>query len=541
MTAITPKRARVLALLLVILAFAQDASAWGPRTRRVITMGALQVIRTQFAVVFKAGKFNYEADLLRGATDGLAAIKETVPMHNDGQALGAVAHEIALLRTVREYGAGSYFAYRMGTFSVLLSNILLPFAIPYSEADVWLGQDMQVDIDAHADNFSFAPRRTSFHYIGNPAQYYAHLRTFYPDDLKLISDDYAQGRGFGGFLDDAVHTYFQKSLEATVDGWYSVLRPEGASTDVIPSSRIVAWYFVEEIGYLLMIKNNFSQAERVYGIFQDVEPGLVLAYEKIGDFFYAYGTQKGRDRGVHEWKLAQRDPGPQRPRISRKLASHYLEVGEGLYRKANGPYAGDTDLQEALLSFQAALEYERTNDLVADRINETAAAITARRERYEMQQKILDKVVTVAKQAENSKADKDFANAFTTYNQALNLLDAVDSEFKDLDAFGKENRDRIRKDLRKVVNGVFEEANEHISIGDDAVDNRKYDDAIAAYSRVKEIVAAIDSEEGSTNAQRKREFVRRSENKIAQAENTRRNQQKQRKQAKKPKAGEKKG
>ncbi len=89
---------------------AGNAAAWGPKARKAITYAALQVIRQDFPDVFKAEISNYETDLFRGAEDGYSVVKESLAIEKDSQAIIAIAHEIQLLRAVREDGAGSYAA-----------------------------------------------------------------------------------------------------------------------------------------------------------------------------------------------------------------------------------------------------------------------------------------------------------------------------------------------------------------------------------------------------------------------------------------------
>ena len=512
---------RYIALGMCLLIGIQEVAAWGPRARKIITIAALQIIRQEFDDAFEAGSLNYESDLLKGAEDGIAVIRDAVPMNTDAQAVAAVNHQIQLLREAREDGAGSYFAYRMGVLSALISDIVLPYGVPFDEEQRQLKQRISDDLDRHISDYSFAPPRDRYKYLQDVRTYFSNLRQFYPDDMQLIRDDYTRGVGYEGFLNEAGQAYFQRSVEAVIDAWYTVFRTNPDPRDGTLSPSIVAWYYVDEVGYLLNEKGNMRHAERAYRLFEETNTNLMEAYERIGDLYYEMGSEASRERAVREWKIAQNSAGPQRARAAKKLSAHYIEEGRRLLAKADGPERGETDLQDALTSFQYALEYDQRNDDAADYINQTTIAIQKRRENYETQQRIIDKSLEVVKQAQAAKLDEDYATAVFMYDQATNILTAVTTDFRDLDASANDVRDEIRKSTRELVTDVLMKAERRIEEGDDAVDTRRFDDAIAVYSSIVGLVDVIPGEADSINAQRKEELKERAEGKIQEAREAR--------------------
>ena len=480
-------------------------------------MGALQLLRQEYPEAFKSSSSSYESDLLRGAEDGMELYQDRHALNNDPQALQAITNEIQLLRQAREDGVGSYFAYRMGALSSLVSEIILPYGIPFNEEEVELSRLMGEDLDDNLSAYSFVPSNTPLVYIRSGTEYIPARRPFYPDDLVLIRTDYDRGDGYDGFLKEAGRVYFERAIEATEDAWHSVLRPHGAEGDIPPSSRVLTYFFVDEIAYLLQTKGSFARAERVYETFDRVNPDLMQVYELVGDLFYEFGTPGAKKRAVREWTISQRSSGPSRRSSAIRLSKHYIDQGEGLLMHAEGPEAGDNDLNDALRSFQLALHYDGANLIAANNISETTARIRDRQERYKTQQRGIDSAAVVIQLAEKSRLREDFGGALTSYNSALILLQNVGDEFRDLRIVAKELTNTINKNMKKVIAEVLATANDRIEDGNASMQQRRYEDATNFYSLVPNVLGVIDAEPGSTNANRIQVLLDKAEAQTAEA------------------------
>ncbi len=498
---------RIAAVALCIVMFTQDAMAWGPRARQAIALAALQLVRREVPDAFIAGDVRYDQDVMRGAIDGPDILGDDLPLNNDAQTVDAVGSEIQILREARARGAGSHFAYRMGVLSALVSDVILPFGFGYDEAEDALRARIRADLEEHVSVFTYSPLRKPFHYVRSPRLYFEAKRSFFHDDRLLIADEYARGRGYDGFLAEAGPVYFDRAVSAVADVWYTVFREQGARTDVKPSSRQLSLYYIDEIGYLLEVMGSMEYADRAYGVFKEVNPTFWMAYLEIGDLFYAFGTEKGTLRGVEEWKIAQRVPGKSRKLASQRLGEHFIDEGESLFRKSSGPDALESDLPDALRAFQQALEFDRTNNEAARRISETSVAISERRQRYELQQRFIDNAMGIIKFAERSRFDKNFDSAITSYNQALNLVELITTDFKSLHATARETSSSIRKDIKSVISEVLDAANISIEKGDAQMLNSNYDEAIKFYESVETIVNVIPTEKNDINEQRKQDLI----------------------------------
>ena len=143
----------VVAIALVVGLLGTDALAAGERTRKSIASMGLQLINRTHPKVFRTGDFNYEPDILLGATDGLATISDDFPLNNDAQVMQAISAQIQLLRDAKEYGISSYFAYRMGQLSALVTHSMLPFGMVWSPEEQAFQDQFLRDLDAKLDQF----------------------------------------------------------------------------------------------------------------------------------------------------------------------------------------------------------------------------------------------------------------------------------------------------------------------------------------------------------------------------------------------------
>jgi len=462
---------------------------------------------------FRAGTVSYERDMFQGVEDGWATISEALPMSNDAQSVDAVLYEIATLREARQHGVGSYFAYRMGNLAALASDVVQPYGIPYNEAEKDLKEQIDSDLDAHVQHYKFSP--TSIHFrLVTSNLYFDSQRSFYHGAMALIADDYARGNGYGGLLSEAGVTYFERSIIVVADAWHTVLDTSHRST-LSPSPRAMAQYYIREIEYLLKVRKTIEFTDRAYELFSLYNPGLPEAHITIGDLFYQFGTPESKARGVEEWKIAQRIPGAQRKLASRRLSSHYIDEGDALYRRAQSPEGLESDYADALRAFQLAMEYDRTNELAADRIHETTKTITERKELYNTQQVFIDTAMSIIKEAEKSRLNKDYGSTLSQYTQAANMLGLVTGDFQDLQQIAKEAVSSIRKEQKGVISEVLDVASSSLEDGDTFQFSNQYDQAIQAYNRAIVTVNVIPAEQGSINFRRKQDIIDTAQSAIA--------------------------
>lgn len=499
----------VVVALAAWLLFGPDAAAWGWRARRAIAVSAIQMVRKEHSDVFRAEETSYEEDVLRGAEAGAEILKTQVPLQNDTEAISAVSDQVQLLREVRKAGRGSYFAFRMGVLSALVADLIMPYGMVWSASDAQLRVQIESDIDAALEGYSFIPSSLDPEYVRDARAYFSSARKFYAENKRMIASDYATGKGYSGFLSNGGEAYFGDAIEAVTDLWCTVLRIEGDPSDAVPSPVTVATYHVNEIAYLLTEKRNPKQAQAAYDRFSAANPGLPELYEQIGDLFYGYGTRETQDRAVREWRIAYTQGGPERVRVGGKLAAHYIHVGEACLDRASKPAASDKELPDAREAFSLALEFDRSSVVAEDALNKTNIAIQEREQRRQLAVNIIASGEKVMKEAERYRMNKEpgsLANAIATYKQAGALFEAVDDEFPDQAKAAKESIKSANKSVGDAIIEILEMATAAISSGDSAVSEHRWDDAFAKYDSVPNIVSVIPDDD-ATHSRHKKEVV----------------------------------
>jgi tetratricopeptide (TPR) repeat protein len=489
--------------------------AWGQRAKRSITAMALQVIEDSYTGVFSPDGVTgtrFENDVMRGASDGYEVLTG-IPLDNDAETILAIAEQVQLLRDVRKAGPSSYFAYRMGVLSSLVADVMIPYGFAWSPDEKTIQNRINEDVEKQLDSFKFNAIQVQRTYIRNPQEYFSQARSFYAGDKRIIQEDYLQGKGVNGFLLRGSAAYFERSVNAVADVWNTVLRPDGDSTQPSATKRTLAWYYVDEINYLLKVKKNLNQSEKSYSHFVELDAGLPAAYETIGDLYYAYNTKETTLRGVREWKNAYDMPGADRGTLSKKLATHFTKEGRVFLDSASKPGAKDTDLPNALNAFEQAFEFERTDNEISDLIEKTHVAINQRNERFKLTVDIIATGEKVQAEGEKARLGGDRDLAIKTFRKASAIFESVNSEFKEQEKTARESVRKIKKAINDTINDILDQASDAIAQGDKAKETRDYAGATTSYEKVKTIVSVVPEDENPQLAQQKKEIIELAERK----------------------------
>ncbi|NLN91838.1 MAG: hypothetical protein GX130_00830 [Candidatus Hydrogenedens sp.] len=500
-----------------------DAQAWGPKAMRSITAMSLQVLKNDYPDVFRPGGIvgvNFEKDVVSGSTDGWQVLAKTTPLNSDAEVVEAIASEIQLLREARTYGPTSYFAYRMGVLSSLTAHLMLPYGYAWTAADQDMRRKVVTDIENQVDFFHFKVPKKNRDFVRNASVFFTDRRDTHAQDKKLIAHDYKVGTNYKGYLKLGGQAYFIRAVETVADVWNTVLQHEdtvrafGLSK---PSSRSLAWYFVQEMDYLLNVKDNMTQVEIIYKNFERVGAGMTEAMEQIGDMFYDHPQRTVKLRGVSEWQKAFDMGGKDRTAIGVKLSEHYMSEGNTFLLHAAQPDAEETDLNNAKRSFEDALNYDRSNESAAKLIQETDVAIRERNERLEVVLSIIATGERIHEEANRYREMQDFANAISTYRQSIGFFDAVDEEFKVHANTARESIRRLRREISDLINEVLDAASQAIDEGDRARDNNQFDEASNKYLSVSRIVSVIPEDESASVARDKQEVVELASRKLEES------------------------
>lgn len=501
---------------------AQEAAAWGPLSRRAITSTALQMLRRTYPDVFKADESNFEGDLIRGALDGPTALRESLPMGSDEALVNSIGAQINQLRHARQAGVGSYFAYRMGVLSALVGDYFMPFAGDESLKAQEIVSRIEADLDDHLSTFRYQPTRQGLQFIRYPTEYFAAKRKFFNDAEVLIAADYGPGGpGYDGYMKNGGQALFANAVEAITDVWNTVLAPgEGVGT---ASDEGLTWFLVDEIEYLLSVKKNIKEAEKVQELFMRVNRNDFEAFEKVADYFYAYGGDAGTDIGLRMWETSLTASGPERRRVLRKLAEHYMSEGREQFELAQQPNAPKDALEKARVHFLRALEYDRTSEAAANAVKEVNTAIDLKIEAQMTMMEFVGSAQEMMRKAEGAATQKRYDSALAMYDRAIFTFGQVSGEFEEQRNAANEGTERAKSAINRLINTVFDEGRAFLNQGDDLYDQKKFADAISEYKKVGPHVAFLnDIDLGPGQRQELDELVAQSKDSVKRAENEKR-------------------
>jgi tetratricopeptide (TPR) repeat protein len=465
---------------------------------------------------FKNADISYEAQVLQGAVNYRNELAG-LPMNTRTEAMNAVGTEIQLLREVRQYGIGSYFSYRMGVLAGLVSDIMLPFTFEGDAQSERMLKQINEDIEAHLTGYRMTARPKRLEYIRNPLLYFREKHAFFDDAKIIVSSDYQVGRGYNGYMAKAGQKFFETAVVAVADTWHTVLRPEGDASEMDPSTKLVTWYLVDEIQFLLTEKQNLLEAEKVYARLTSVEAGNQEVYERIGDAFYAFDAPEARGRAVQEWDAALAMSGPNRNRIKSKLSGHYMEKGRQYYADATDPDAPDESLNLALDAFTRALEYDRSSDEAANLIGETQIAISERNERQQLAIRTVASGESALREAETFFNAEQNEEALARYEKATLVLQQVSTEFKDQAQAAKDGMDTANRMISRIIRRVLTQAQDQIDEGDRLVEDKLFDEGVSRFASVETILKVVPDQEGP-DAEEKRKLIEEAGSKVQDAE-----------------------
>jgi hypothetical protein len=478
-----------LALLAMVCA---DAAAWGPRAKRALVNTAIQLIGRKYYDAFGTTDERLQQDVYRGAEAGWAAIAPETPLRTKRQAVDRVGFEVELLREVRSLGVGSYFAYRMGALGSLVADIVTPYGIPVTAQDAAIKRAMDEATEPRVEDWDFDLTPTfSWRLVTSPEEFFRRATPFGKESRRLIAIDYEEGDIYEGYLRRGGEAYFGRSVEAIANVWHTVLTQERLGALSAPSNDTLVEYLVSEIEYLLLIDDNVAEAKDTYQTLATYNDDDGAAFARVGDAFYEAGLE---ERGVEEWDKSLGYPNPNRSEVIGSLTEHFVEEGKRYFNAAQSgePAEIDENLDMALYSFRRALEYDQDNSEAAEL---QGIAVAAKEEREEKRQQVItfiSKANEIRAHASNSRDNRLWGDALTSYHNALQLLSEPQIEqFPEQLEHAQEVQSDIEDAIIEVHEDVLDAANEAIAAGDEALAQQRFQQAREEYASVPVIVEPL--------------------------------------------------
>ncbi len=507
---------------IILVLSISPAYAWGPRARQALTTMAIQMIQSEFPYVFRpsgSAGVGYEKEAIQGSSDSWQTIAEFYSLENEKAVITAISSEIQLLRDIRRFGPTSYYAYRLGVLSALVAETMMPYGFAWTEQEKQLQKQINEDIDKRLDSYAYQASKTQRFFITDVNKFFEERRPYFLENKKLIANDYRLGKGYNGLLAKAGLDYFVRTVRAISDVWYTVLRPEDDGIWVSPpSDRTRAWYFVKEIEYLLDVKKNMFQADKIYENFTKLSVNPPEAINRIGDAFYRMNNEQAKGRAVQLWRSVYNNSvGELRSSVAKKLGKYYFDEGQQNFARAGQPGGKEEDLNNALYSFQQAIEFDRDNKEIVDMIQATYQEIKERTEYRNMLVAIISQAEKTQEEAEKYRLAGDYGNAILTYRIAVSLYNSVDDRFKDLESNAKSGLRRVKKSISDVINEILDRASDAIDQGDQHKESNRFEEAISSYAKVESIVSVIPDDENPSLTQQKQNVIELSKKRIEEA------------------------
>ena len=500
-----------------------QANAWGPSAQKAIVSTAFQVLDQLYQDPFKSEDVSYQSDVIRGAMADRSKVISEINKYDRDAVINAIGAEMLLLRNMAKQGVDSYFSYRMGVLAGLVSDACLPFSFDQDPEGKRLLAQINADIDAHLGTYRLASRPKQLQYVTNFSSYIEENQTFLQDAKFMIVSDYEKGDGYDGYMREGGQKFFEGAVFAVAHVWYTVMRAHGTQrlaieTQVPPSDAAVTQYLVKEIEYQIKEKKNLTEAGKAYDQLAALNLRDQSVYERVGDAFYAFDEPEARERAVEEWDAALAMNGPNRKRIMGKLSDHYLEKGKELFDEAStNPDAPSATLNQALVAFTRALEYDRSSDDAASLISNTQVAISERNERQQMAIRIVASGEAVLREAETAFAAEQNETALALYDKAVLVLGQVSPEFKEQAQAAKDGVETANRMISRIIKRVLDQAQDQIDEGDRLVEDKKFDDGVSRYAGVETILKVVPDQEGP-DAEQKRKLIEEAKGKVEDAE-----------------------
>lgn len=257
----------------------------------------------------------------------------------------------------------------------------------------------------------------------------------------------------------------------------------------------MTWYFVDDIQYLLVVKDNVEEAQEAYAQLTHVNPGITEAYDKVGDYFFAAGA---KDRAVQEWRYAASFSGPSRQGIIKKIGRYYVEQGKELLDAAEGPHPPERALDDAIVAFREAIASDPGNSQASDLLNDAQIKL---RERNELLKQTIEMVASIERDMKEAgrlagETPPQYEIAINTFNQVISKAEDVANNdmFPEQTAAAKKAASDAQAAINNILNDVLDDAQDALDDGDALLERRSFEEASTKFESVPGILSVIPND-----------------------------------------------
>jgi len=392
------------------------AYGWGKVSQRIMSWTAIRALppdQQQTLIPF-------EEKLIDGATSSDEVVTRYFGKGSVGEMARAVAQEMSLLRTELRQGIDEYIAYRFGVLSQVVADLNQPFGesrLPSGQKteDISeLRRQYELDVDRALQGVRYGYKRRKPVY--DTESYFMSTRRYVQQAEFFLSQDYMHGDGFGQYGQRSLNLYFDNTVNAIADVWFTILRPSQTASLIQPEPSAISLFRIDGIRYFLEVGQDRHAADAVVRLQPD---GLMDAEtdKQVSDVYY----EANRHSRAIDGYLRVLEQQPNRPEVRVRVSNYYYALGSA--------YMKGGLLEEAQRAFERVLAYDPQYRPARLGLDTTIGLIAVRSQRHNQLRARMKMAEASEGRAMRSAADRDYAGAIRHLRNAAGVYSTVTTEF----------------------------------------------------------------------------------------------------------------
>jgi len=421
------------------------AYGWGKAAQRIISWTAIRALPADHQQML----LPFEQQLLDGATADDEVVSRYFRRGSVAETARSVSHEMNLLRTALRGGIDEYTAYRFGVLSQIVADLNEPFTgdLPlsgYSREDVaGLRRQYEVDVDRALQGVRYGYKRRKPVY--DAEAYFAGVRRYLQQAELFLAQDYARGEGFSEYGFRSLNLYYDNSVNAVADVWFTILRPAQFAELIDPTSSAMGQYRINAVRYFLEVGRDRKAAD----IVAQLDADMMMDTETRKRVSDAYYDTRRHTRAIDGY-LSVLDEQPNWPMVRARVSNYYYALGTA--------YMKGGLLAEAQHAFEHVLTHDPQYRPARLALDTTIGLIAAREERLNRTRSRMQAARASETRAKRAEAARDYATAMRHLRDAAAVYSAVTTEFRNEYRDAQRKLASIREQITKYSDTIIQEA-----------------------------------------------------------------------------------
>jgi tetratricopeptide (TPR) repeat protein len=386
----------------ILVAVVLTTAGWGPQTDLAVVNTAVQLISQEGTLPLSRLARHVQA----GAAISDERLEEFFPEFRQAP-LEIIDSQIDLLKTVQGSQIDPYFAYRLGVLGKLVATVTAPMF----NANPDYRRQYYADVDRNIERTELqASRRQTV----EPGVYLRQLMQEAAQQERIVEREYQDGVGFRGVARAALSQDASRSVRAVADVWYTLLRSPATAGTI--SDRQVRQYVLDALKYYVD-RGNMPEITAAYDRLATLNIANEAFYQQVGHMFF--------DAGMYERAIAEYEKvlasNPNNREVAQRMAEYYVRVGEQAVEAGR--------LESAFDYLTMAAQTDKLHPTAQQNLFRVERMIAERDARMAQQEHTLEQARELQIQAERMAAERRYALAVSTANQARELYGGVSDEF----------------------------------------------------------------------------------------------------------------